>query len=298
MDVHPERGAADPAARLRRGDVPAADHGHGRSASTVDRRAATLPRDAAHRRAAAAAGPAQPAVQRGEVHRARAGASCASSRPTEAPVSHATLRGATDVIAFPVIDTGIGIADRASCGSSSRRSSRPTAPPAASTAAPAWACPSAGRSRTCSAARSRRRASWARAAPSPCYLPASDAVRRRRPARRRPGRRAAPPVLELDAAAVAAERRAARRTRRSPAQEGPHRRRRHPQRLRADQRAGAARHDGGLRRERPRGHRGAGAQRRRRPGADGHHDAGDGRLRDDRGDPARCRSSPTCRSSP
>ena len=40
-----------------------------------------------------------------------------------------------------------------------------------------------------------------------------------------------------------------------------------------------------LRRERPRRHRGAQARRRRRPRADGRDDAGDGRLRDDAGDP-------------
>ena len=48
--------------------------------------------------------------------------------------------------------------DRQAARSSSRRSSRPTAPPAAGTAAPGWACRSAGRSRTCSAARSTPRA--------------------------------------------------------------------------------------------------------------------------------------------
>jgi HAMP domain-containing protein/signal transduction histidine kinase len=67
--------------------------------------------------------------------------------------------------------------------------------------------------------------------------------------------------------------------------EGADRRRRHPQRLRADQRSGAARALGAVRGERARGHRSAGAARRRDAGADGHHDAGDGRLRDDDGDP-------------
>ena len=74
MDVHAGEVVADPARRLRRGDLPAADHGEGRWASTVDRRARTCRDDRAHRRAPAAADPAQPAVQRGEVHRARRGA--------------------------------------------------------------------------------------------------------------------------------------------------------------------------------------------------------------------------------
>ncbi len=73
--------------------------------------------------------------------------------------------------------------------------------------------------------------------------------------------------------------------RRLQRREGADRRRRHPQRLRADQRPGTARADRALRRERAGGHRGPGAVRRHRRGADGHHDAGDGRLRDDDGDP-------------
>ena len=79
--------------------------------------------------------------------------------------------------------------------------------------------------------------------------------------------------------------------------EGADRRRRHPQRLRADQRPGAARPVGAVRRERPGGHRGPGAARRRGGRADGHHDARDGRLRDDARRSAGCRSSPGCRSS-
>ena len=39
------------------------------------------------------------------------------------------------------------------------------------------------------------------------------------------------------------------------------------------------------------------AEHRRRPRADGHHDAGDGRLRDDGGDPRHPAASPGCRSS-
>ncbi len=68
--------------------------------------------------------------------------------------------------------------------------------------------------------------------------------------------------------------------------EGAHRGRRHPQRLRAHQRPGAARARGAVRGERAGGHRGPGAARRRGGRPDGHHDAGDGRVRDDDRDPA------------
>ena len=65
----------------------------------------------------------------------------------------------------------------------------------------------------------------------------------------------------------------------------PDRRRRRPQRLRPHQRPGGPRHRGRLRRQRPAGHRGAAEQSRHRPRADGHHDARHGRLRDDEGHP-------------
>ena len=52
--------------------------------------------------------------------------------------------------------------------------------------------------------------------------------------------------------------------------------------------------DGG---DRPRGHRDARVDARRRDRADGHHDAGDGRLRDDAGDPAESGVPRGCRSS-
>ena len=70
-----------------------------------------------------------------------------------------------------------------------------------------------------------------------------------------------------------------------PRGEGADRRRRHPQRLRPHQRAGAARAVGAVRGERARGHRSPRAARRCDDRADGHHDARDGRLRDDDGDP-------------
>ena len=67
--------------------------------------------------------------------------------------------------------------------------------------------------------------------------------------------------------------------------EGADRGRRHPQCLRADRGTGAARALGALRRERPGGDRGPRAARRCLGGSDGHHDAGDGRIRDDHGHP-------------
>ena len=85
---------------------------------------------------------------------------------------HRTLNDAPAVVAFRVTDTGIGIIPR-STGSSSSRSSRPTGPPAASTAAPASACRSAARSRGCSAARSGSPATSASAARSRCICRAS-----------------------------------------------------------------------------------------------------------------------------
>ena len=85
-----------------------------------------------HRRAARRPGPAQPAVQRGEVHRRRRGAGAARRAGATAPYA----------VAFVVADTGIGIAADKQA-SSSRPSSRPTGRRAAGTAARAWACRSA-----------------------------------------------------------------------------------------------------------------------------------------------------------
>ena len=67
--------------------------------------------------------------------------------------------------------------------------------------------------------------------------------------------------------------------------EDPHRRRRHPQRLRPDLGPGTARLRGPERRERPGRPGGPGTRRRRGAGPDGRDDAGDGRLRHDGRDP-------------
>ena len=61
--------SGQPARRLRRGDLPAADRAEGPGADRPGRRGGPGP--PVHRRAAAPAGPAEPAVQRGEVHRVR-----------------------------------------------------------------------------------------------------------------------------------------------------------------------------------------------------------------------------------
>ena len=81
--------------------------------------------------------------------------------------------------------------------------------------------------------------------------------------------------------------------------QGADRRRRRAQRVRAHQRARGAR-DGRRCSPRTAARRSSDARRprRRRPRPDGHHDAGDGRLRDDDGDPRACPSSSGCRSSP
>ena len=116
-----------------------------------------------------------------------------------------------------------------------------------------------------------------RPSPTACRAAPADAPRPRRRA-------------ELDRERVL-RRRGGRRDR-------ARRRRRLPQHLRADRAARARR----ARRRRGRERRGRRStileqRRRHRPRADGHHDAGDERLRDDAGDPRAARAAPSSRSS-
>ena len=81
---------------------------------------------------------------------------------------------------------------------------------------------------------------------------------------------------------------------------GPHGaagRRRRPQHLRALQRAGAPRHARPDRDDRQRGDRAGRIDAGPRDRADGHHDAGDGRLSDDGADPREAGVPAACRSS-
>ena len=80
-------------------------------------------------------------------------------------------------------------------------------------------------------------------------------------------------------------------------QEGAGGGRRCAQYLRAHQPAGRSQPEGGARRKWPRRHRAAAEDAGHRSGADGHHDAGNGRLRNHAEPSARCRDSGRCRSS-
>ena len=110
MDVELAGGRrARRAARLRRARVPAR-WPRTRASSFAVEVAPDLPARLVHRRAAAAADPAQPAVERGEVHRVRqvsAGGQAAAG-PAFQSAEPAPRRRA--VVAFSVVDTGIGIA--------------------------------------------------------------------------------------------------------------------------------------------------------------------------------------------
>ncbi len=75
----PRAGGAAPPRRVRRGHVPADDHAEEPGLHGGDR--AGRARGPAHRRLAAASGAAQPAVQRGEVHRARPGGAADRAGP-------------------------------------------------------------------------------------------------------------------------------------------------------------------------------------------------------------------------
>ena len=278
---------------VRRGHLPAADRGEGPG---LHRRATGrgVPAELLTDDAAAPADPAQPAVQRGQVHRGRGRSSCGSSRARSCRA---------DAPRRP----GRGVrGDRhrhrhrraATWTPSSTRSSRPTARPAAATAAPASACPSAARSPALLGGDDHgAEHARARAARSPCTC--RSATRRRRPwpmawARapwRQPGcagrcrgggscRRRAHPGRTRGG-------RARRGGPRQPARtQGAHRRRRPAERLRDHQHPGALRADRRARIRRPDRHRDAAGRPGHRHRADGRDDAGDGRVHDHRGDPA------------
>ena len=177
MAVVSDRGRS--AARLRREFEPVAQEAG--LAYSVELGAGRA-RGHRHRPAAPAPDPQEPALQRLQVHRARRGARARGGWPKAvgAPRRRRWSRR-RPCWRISVGDTGIGLGADEQRGSS-RRSSRATAPPPASSAAPASDCRSAASWRACSAARSPSSARWARAARSPSIC--RWASRRRRRVRR------------------------------------------------------------------------------------------------------------------
>ena len=172
-----------------------------------------------------------------------------------------------------------------------------------------------GDRRACSAGASPRRAAPATAPPSRCTCRWCTRATARPPSRTRPRTPSSCPEPVEEAVHVARtalleqndswptptkleEWREGAPGPHTPGPQSPDRRRRHPQRLRAHACAQPRRHARPVRGERPRGHRDPGAQPGRRPRPDGHHDARDGRLRDDGRDPPQPRAGRACPSSP
>ena len=134
-------------ARVRRADLPPGRRGARASSSRVElgRRLAAVdltPTPSGCSRCSRTCSPTpSSSPRRGGVDLAgRAGRERLERRPPESSA------GPSQVIAFAVSDTGHRHPRGQAARSSSSRSSRPTRAPAASTAAPAWACRSAGRS--------------------------------------------------------------------------------------------------------------------------------------------------------
>ena len=261
----------------------------------IDDGAAGLDR---HRRAAAAAGAEEPAVQRPEVHRGPAASrSRSASRRRTCCSPSPTLNDAETVVALQVTDTGIGVppeklklifeAFQQADGTTSRRTAAPARP--------------VDQPRDRAAARRRdRREQRGRPGqhvhavrPGHLPLPSDGAL----PATRRPAssrRQPQAPMLTAAAGAAPGPAELARARTRCTA----------PRVLVVDDdvrnvfalTSALELHgmqvlyadNGGdgiaLLGERPDD----------RPGADGRHDAGHGRQRDHRADPAACRSTPTC----
>ena len=142
---------------------------------------------------APAADPQEPALQRLQVH--GAGPRGDARRHGDVGLDRPTTRCSSAAAWWSPSSsrTPASASRRRSSGSSSRRSSRPTRAPAASTAAPAWAWPSAASWRTCWAARSGSPAQPGEGSTFTLYLPLhlhgarrASRHRRRRPRRRRP----------------------------------------------------------------------------------------------------------------